>query len=234
MVWQSVVNGQTLKFKLAGINNQNFIMRDEETGSWWQQISGQAIQGPLKGSELLSVETDELTFGTWKQENPNGRVLKPDAKISVEKYDPNWEPEVARMPVRVTAKLDETLEPRTLIIGISIDMNSKAYPFTAIEKQAPVLDTIGPTPIVIVLAEDRKSVRAFSRIVDGRKLEFLKKPDTKELVDAETASIWDFTGTAVSGPLAGKQLTKIQVIKDYWFDWKTYHPDSQLYSLGAR
>ncbi len=234
MVWQSVVNGQTLKFKLAGINNQNFIMRDEETGSWWQQISGQAIQGPLKGSELISVETDELTFGTWKKENPTGRVLKPDARISVEKYDPNWEPEVARMPVRVTAKLDETLEPRTLIIGISIDKNSKAYPFTAIEKQAPILDTIGTTPIVVILGEDGKSVRAFSRIVDGRKLEFLKKPDTNELVDAETASVWDFTGTAVSGPLAGKQLTKIQVIKDYWFDWKTYHPESQLYSLGAR
>lgn len=234
MVWQSVVNGQTLKFKLAGINNQNFIMRDEETGSWWQQISGEAIQGSMKGSQLVPVETDELTFATWKQENPNGRVLKPDARISVEKYDPNWEPEVARMPVRVTAKLDETLEPRTLIVGLSLDGNSKAYPFTAIEKQAPILDTIGTTPIVVVLDDDGKSVRAFSRNVENRKLEFLKKPDTNELVDAETASVWDFTGTAVSGPLAGKQLTKIQVIKDYWFDWKTYHPETQLYSLGAR
>ena len=234
MVWQSVVNGQTLKFRLAGINNQNFIMRDEATGSWWQQISGEAIQGSMKSSQLVPVETDELTFGTWKQENPNGRVLKPDAKISVENYDPNWEPEVARMPVRVTTKLDETLEPRTLIVGISIEGKSKAYPFTAIEKQAPILDTIGTTPIVLVLAEDGKSVRAFSRIVDGRKLEFLKKPDTNELVDAETASVWDFSGRAVSGELTGKQLTKLQVIKDYWFDWKTYHPETQLYSLGAR
>jgi hypothetical protein len=233
VVWQSVVNGQTLKFKLAGINNQNFIMRDEETGSWWQQISGEAIQGSMKGSQLVPVETDELTFGTWKRENPDGRVLKPDARISVENYDPNWEPEVARMPVRVQ-KLDETLEPRTLIVGISFEGKSKAYPFTAVEKQAPILDTIGTTPIVVVLGEDGKSVRAFSRIVDGRKLEFLKKPDTNEIVDAETASVWDFTGTAVSGPLAGKQLTKLQVIKDYWFDWKTYHPETQLYSLGAR
>lgn len=229
-MWQSVVNGQTLKFRLAGINNQNFIMRDEETGSWWQQISGEAIQGSMKGSQLVSVETDELTFGTWK----NGRVLKPDAKISVEKYDPNWEPEVARMPVRVTTKLDETLEPRTLIVGVSLDGKSKAYPFTAIEKQTPILDTIGTTPVVVVLDGDGKSVRAFSRIVDGRKLEFLKKPDTNELVDAETASVWDFSGRAVSGQLSGKQLTKIQVIKDYWFDWKTYHPETQLYSLGAR
>ena len=209
-------------------------MRDEETGSWWQQISGEAIQGSMKGSQLVPVETDELTFGTWKRENPDGRVLKPDARISIENYDSNWETEVARMPVRVTAKLDETLEPRTLIVGLSLDGNSKAYPFTAIEKQSPILDMIGTTPVVVVLGEDGRSVRAFSRIVDGRKLEFLKTPDTNELVDAETASGWDFTGTSIRGPLTGKQLTKIQVIKDYWFDWKTYHPKTQLYSLGAR
>lgn len=85
-----------------------------------------------------------------------------------------------------------------------------------------------------MLAQDGKSIRAFSRIVDGRKLEFIKKPDTNELVDAETATVRDFTGTAVSGELAGKQLTKVTVLRDYWFDWKTYNPETQLYSLGAR
>jgi hypothetical protein len=33
-VWETTVNGRVLHFHLAGINNQNFIMRDEETGSW--------------------------------------------------------------------------------------------------------------------------------------------------------------------------------------------------------
>ena len=234
MVWQSVVNGQTLKFKLAGINNQNFIMRDEETGSWWQQISGEAIQGPLKGSSLVPVETDELSFGTWKRENPNGRVLRPDGRISIDKYDPNWEPEVARMPVATSARLDEALEPRTLIVGVSIDGRSKAYPFSAIEKQAPILDTIGTTHILVLLADDKKSVRAFGRTIGGRKLEFLKEPETGEVVDAETGSVWDFTGKAVKGELAGAQLTKYTALKDYWFDWKTYNPETQLYSLGAR
>lgn len=228
------MNGQTLKFRLAGINNQNFIMRDETSGSWWQQISGEAIQGAFKGEKLIPVETDELTFGTWKRENPNGRVLKPDAKISVEKYDPNWEPEVARMPVTTAAKLDETLEARAVIIGITVDERSKAYPFTAVEKQAPILDTVGVTDIVVVLADDKRSVRAFERTVNGRKLEFLKKPDSNELVDAETGSTWDFTGKAISGELAGTQLKKITVLKDYWFDWKTYNPETQLYALGAR
>jgi hypothetical protein len=236
VVWQSVVNGQTLKFRLAGINNQNFIMKDEETGSWWQQISGEAIQGPLKGQKLTPVETDELTFDTWKRENPDGRVLLPDEKIrQQQKYEPaDWESQVAKMPVRVSAKLDDALEPRSLIVGILIDGKAKAYPFSAIEKQSPILDTLGGRDIVILLADDGKSVRAFERNVNGQKLEFLKNADSNELIDAETASVWDFTGKAANGPLAGTELKKIPVLKDYWFDWKIYNPETELYLLGAR
>jgi Protein of unknown function (DUF3179) len=220
-----------LKFKLAGINNQNFIMRDEETGSWWQQISGEAIQGKLKGQKLENVAMDEISFAVFKRENPNGRVLRPDGdKIE----DADWEAQVAKMPVRVSTELDKTLEPRTLIVGLEINGQSKAYPFSAIEKQSPILDSVGGKDIVIFLAEDKKSVRAFERELDGKILEFLLKPDSSEIVDAETASVWDFSGKAVSGELTGKQLKKITALKDYWFDWKTYHADTQLYTLGSR
>jgi hypothetical protein len=234
-VWQSVVNGQTLKFSLAGINNQNFIMRDEETGSWWQQISGEAIQGQFKGQKLAAVDFDEVSYGIWKRENPQGRVLRPNEKILAEqKYEPDWESQVAKMPVRISAKLDDALEPRALVVGLEINGNAKAYLFSALEKQSPVLDLVGGRDIVIWLAEDKKSVRAFDRELDGKTLEFFVKPDSKEIVDAQTASVWDFSGKAVSGALSGRQLKKIAVLKDYWFDWKTYHPETRLYTLGER
>ena len=51
---------------------------------------------------------------------------------------------------------------------------------------------------------------------------------------AETGTVWDFSGKALSGTLAGKQLKRIPVLKDYWFDWKIYHPDTAVYALGAR
>lgn len=209
-------------------------MRDEETGSWWQQISGEAIQGKLKGQKLEPIDFDEISYGIWKRENPNGRVLRPDEeKLAENEYEADWETKVEKMPVRIGAKLDKTLEPRTLIVGLEINGNSKAYPFSAIEKQNPILDTVGGKKIVLILAGDKRSVRGFEREIDGKTLEFFIKPDTKELVDAETASVWDFSGKAVSGEMSGKQLKKITVIKDYWFDWKIYHPDTELYSLGS-
>jgi hypothetical protein len=235
-VWQSVVNGQTLKFHLAGINNQNFIMRDEETGSWWQQISGEAIQGPLKGQKLVPVEYDEVSYGIWKKEHPDGRVLRPDPKVLAEnKYESaDWEKHVGKMPVRIDAKLDEALEPRAIVVGIGVNGSSRAYPFTIVESQNPIIDTVGGTDILILLGEDKRSVRAFDRVVDGRKLEFFVSPETSVLMDAETGSTWDFTGRAVTGELAGRQLKRIQAIKDYWFDWKTYHPETRLYTAGSR
>jgi len=232
-VWQSVVNGQKLTFHLAGINNQNFIMRDDETGTWWQQISGKAIQGPLKGEQLGAVDMDELSFAVWKRENPNGRVLRPDEN-SGHAESANWESQVAKMKVATSSSLDSALEPRELVVGVVVNNEAKAYPFSAIEKQSPILDILGGRNIVVILADDGRSVRAFDREVDGQTLEFFRKPDTSEIVDAETGTTWDFSGRAVSGELSGRQLTKIASIRDYWFDWKTYHPDTQLYRLGAR
>jgi hypothetical protein len=54
------------------------------------------------------------------------------------------------------------------------------------------------------------------------------------LVDGETSSTWDFDGKATSGQLAGKQLKKIFVLEDYWFDWRIYHPATTVYELGSR
>ena len=213
-------------------------MRDEETGSWWQQVTGQAIQGPLKGQKLRSFFHDEMTFALWKQEKPAGRVLRPDASIErAGEYPPaNWEEQMARVPVTTSATLDTALESRALIVGVTISGASRAYPFDSVLKQSPILDELGRRPILIVVGDDKKSIRAFGRTVNERKLEFFVKPNESpfRLVDAETGSEWDFSGKAVSGLLSGTQLTRIPVLNDYWFDWKAYNPNTTIYRIGDR
>jgi hypothetical protein len=129
--------------------------------------------------------------------------------------------------------VDKRLAPRTLVIGVAVDGKSVAYPLDALKKQSPIIDQVGSTPIVLVSGEDHRSVRAFERTVEGRRLEFFQKTDGSgfQLIDAETGSTWNFEGKATAGTLAGKQLKKVFVLEDFWFDWRLYHPDTRLYDL---
>src|SRR5437868_3230369 len=233
-----MIDGRPLHFHLAGINNQNFIMRDEETGSWWQQVTGEAILGPLKGRRLKEVQHDEISFGIWKSEKPQGRVLRPDERIAAAgEYAPaNWEERMTRVAVVTPVTSEQPMEARALVIGVTLNNVSKAYPLSALQKQSPVIDSVGGVPILIVIGQDNRSVRAYDRTVDGRKLEFFKKAEDSalQLVDAETGSEWDFTGRATTGPLSGRQLQKVSVLEDYWFDWRAYHPDTSVYHIGPQ
>ena len=143
---------------------------------------------------------------------------------------------MVKVPVATSVAIDKSLEARALIIGVEVNGVAKAYPFDALVKQNRILDDRGGVPIFIVLGDDKRSVRAFERSVDGRKLEFFLKPNTSTfaMVDAETGSEWNFTGKATGGQLSGRQLRRISILNDYWFDWVSYNPGTRVYKLGDR
>ncbi len=279
------MNGKVLHFYLAGINNQNFLMRDKETGTWWQQITGKALYGPLKGASLDLVLSDELTFCEWKSEFADGKVLAEVPKY-VKEYDSNWEPEVAKLPVVISFPGTE-LKSRDIVVGLKIEDTSRAYPWETLVKQSPVVDHVHGTPLLVAVGPGGKSFRVFISRIDGRDAEFFlkgetegdskteaktetnkdTKPDTSTaaksaapadakaapagdskanisapatpaptatakpwiLLDTTTASEWNFQGCAISGPSQGKCLDRIPALKDYWFVWRNFHPDTTIY-----
>ncbi len=38
----------------------------------------------------------------------------------------------------------------------------------------------------------------------------------------------------LSYALRGRELKKVDVLKDYWFDWKIYNPRTLVYTIGAQ
>ena len=262
-MWTRTVDGRALHFYLAGINNQNFLMRDKETGTWWQQITGKAIYGPLKGASLELVPYDELTFGEWKAEVSGGLVLAEVPKYA-KKYESDWEPEILKLPVVISFPGTE-LKSRDVVVGLELNGVSRAYPWESLSKQSPVMDHVSGTPLLVAVAPDKKSFRVFVSRIDGKDAEFFLRgqvdddadapksstkietavdgskgsagtpsksdPTAKPwlLLDTTTASEWNFQGCAVSGPAKGKCLDRVSALKDYWFDWRNYHPDTTVY-----
>ena len=209
-------------------------MRDEETGSFWQQITGAAIAGPLKGAKLTLLPQDELTFGLWKQEQPNGTVLAPLKRDAANYEKATWEKEIAKLPTVIHATKG-TLPDRETILGVSRNGASRAFPLSKLTIASPVLiDDVGGEPIMLVLGPDGKSVRAFSRKMATSTLEFYGRgggntADPWVLLDSDSLSDWSFEGCAFAGPMKGQCLPRIDALKDFWFDWQHYHPDSSIY-----
>jgi hypothetical protein len=230
------LDGLTLTFHLAGINNQNFLMRDEETGTYWQQISGKAISGPLAGRTLQLIPSDELTFNLWKAEQPHGTVLK-DAPLYVSQYSPkNWDIRMKKAPT-VLSYAQPGLAPRDLMLGIHAFGAARAFPFDAVLRQKLVKDRVGSEPVLLVVGNDGKSVRAFrARIPGASNLpEFYRTLDRDSnllMMDDSTGSKWNFQGCAIEGKAKGTCLERIEVIKDYWFDWRHYNPDTTVFRTG--
>jgi len=236
LVWKSTLDGQVLTFRLIGVNNQNFIMEDEQTGTWWQQVTGEAITGPLEGKRLEPMFFDQVTWEVWSRENPASSVLESRPEF-VELYWPELERDENRdgeliMSFPIEADADDELALGELVQALRLsDGREKAYPMRLLREQNPVSDRFGGKDVLIVVAADDRSVRAFDREVDGSALEFYRLLDGK-LVDAETKSEWDFSGLAVSGELEGTRLRQLQIYADYWFDWNKFHPDGLIYAAG--
>jgi Protein of unknown function (DUF3179) len=203
-------------------------MRDEETGSWWQQVTGQAIFGPLRGKTLELAAYDELTFGLWRQESPAGQVLLPVAKDQGE-YESNWESGIAKLPVVISFP-GTPLQSRDVVIGLEAGGETRAYPLNAITAQSAIQDRLGGMAVLLVLGPDKKSVRAFFSRVDGTDVEFfLKSGDAWVLIDSSYGSEWNFQGCATAGPAQGMCLERLPALKDFWFDWRNYHPTTVVY-----
>jgi Protein of unknown function (DUF3179) len=228
LVWSRIVDGKLLYFRLAGINNGNALLRDEQTNSIWQQSTGEAIFGPLKGKQLNLVRSDEVSFALWKSEQPDGQVLKSDPLYAAE-YDPkDWEKHVAKTPT-VVDTTRSGIGPHELMLGIVVAGQSKAYPIEAVLRTKLIQDRVGDLPLILVVGPDGTSIRVFEGRLENEPLTFVKGAADQGMSDVETGSVWNFQGCAVDGKLAGRCLVVLDSHKDYWFDWMNHNPGSGVF-----
>jgi hypothetical protein len=232
-VWGREVAGLRLTFHLAGINNQNFLMRDEQTGSYWQQINGKAVSGPLRGSQLPFVHSDELTFGTWQAEDPQGTVLQDAVQYRFGYQPKDWDVRMRRAPTVIDFR-EHGLKARDLMLGIQAFGASRAYLYDEAIREKLLLDRVGGEAVLLVVGADGQSVRAFRDRIPGipGPPDFYREAGKQQgalLMDAATGSEWDFRGCAISGKAKGMCLEPVEVIKDYWFDWRNYNPSTTVY-----
>ena len=87
--------------------------------------------------------------------------------------------------------------------------------------------------MLVYLESNTDTALVYDREVDGRVITFSMAKDAQGvsvLVGAETGSRWlALTGKAIDGPLEGAILDRALSHLSFWFAWKDWNPDIEVY-----
>lgn len=138
------------------------------------------------------------------------------------------------------------LKDDDIVFGIEVNGAYRAYPRRIMEVREMVNDTLGGRDLGIPYCTLCGAAQAYftDRLSDGIERPILRTSgllsrSNKVMFDLNTFSVFDtFTGRALTGPLADKnlQLKQATVVTTDWGTWKEEHPETTVllekYALG--
>ena len=226
------INGQEYTFGVSGKLIRNvLVMYDRQTGSLWSQLLGEAVEGDLIGTKLEFVPSWMTTWEEWKAMHPETVALDKGFRVGKrDSYDTYYVSPSAGV-IGETFR-DDRLYTKEFVIGVELGETAVAYPFSILNNESVINDTVANTDLLVVFNPDSAVGLVYERQVDGQTLTFRAASDSLTLRDEEIGSTWDaFTGTATAGSLAGVELERIKSTTIFWFGWKDFHPDTILYGV---
>jgi hypothetical protein len=79
VVFDRRVDGKLLDFGNTGrLRHRDMVMYDQQTESWWQQFTGEAIIGALSGKTMQAIPARLESLARFRERAPNGQVLVPE------------------------------------------------------------------------------------------------------------------------------------------------------------
>ena len=227
-VFSPIVNGKPASFRLVGMDHFNAMFEDEATKSWWQQATGIAIAGPLKGQALAEIPSQQLSLAAWLRLHPNSSVLEPDSSYK-KKYRGLDNYNKGTIEGSLEKRDSASWQFKSWVVGIVSNKTAKAYDWNDLVKKQTIEDTVGGTPVLLALENDTASFHVWSRKVNDQTLHFEKNKEQDTLTDTDTRSVWNMNGACIDGPLKGSQLTTIQSYQEFWHSWKNFRPATGRY-----
>jgi hypothetical protein len=229
-VYSRDIQGKEYTFGVSGKLIMNvLVMYDRQTGTLWSQLLGEAVEGELKGTKLEFLPAWQTTWADWKAHNPNTLALRKGYFGSSDPYTDYYASSEAGVIGRDQS--DDRLYVKEFVVGVERDGQAVAYPFSVLNEQPVVNDQIGDTSLLVVFNTETGTGLVFDRQVDEQILTF-RISDGLTFIDEETGTLWDgMTGNALEGPLAGKDLSRIKSTSSFWFGWKDWYPETEIYGL---
>jgi hypothetical protein len=230
---RSLTDGQTLEFGTSGkLYNSNLIMYDRNTNSLWSQAMAQSIAGELAGVKLDRIPFDLATWKDWKQIFPDSKILSQDTghlrPYGADPYGDYYTDPDILFPV---SNDDGRLGVKEIVIGLEEETGmSKSYKLEDIEDSKVINDKSAENNAITLWSTFPYMVRLFDPLLDGKTLLTFHYDERKNVfIDNQTESEWNFEGKSIAGELNGSSLLRLSFDQGFWFEWSTFHPNTEVY-----
>ncbi len=237
ILFDSSVDGTTYTFRTSGLlYKSNKLMYDLDTKTLWNQFTGEPAIGELadSGITLKALPITLTTWGDWLASHPETNVLNINTGF-LRNYVSEGSQGAAYNDYFSDPELwfplsdhDDRLWPKTVVFGLAIDGDARAYP-TERMKLAPVVnEIIGVTGVVLITNPTTGAVRAYER----KGLRFLEVVggEGEELLRDDAGGEWRIEEAAiVSTGGSGLRLDRIAGRTAFWFAWRSFHPETLIY-----
>ncbi|MCH8187239.1 MAG: DUF3179 domain-containing protein [Proteobacteria bacterium] len=248
IVFDRRLDGRVLDFGTTGkLRFSDLVMYDRQTETWWQQFTGEALVGKFAGTDamLTFVQSTTIAWETFAEAYPDGKLLERVLNSlgqPVRSYDnPPYAgyDNVDNQPFLFSGELDGRLVATSRVLTIDGE-TPVAYPFSFLSENPVVNDSVGDIDLVAFFDDGTLSAfggvrneentsgstTVFSRVVGDRTLTF--ELTDSGITDAETGSVWNLVGVAISGELKGTQLVPVLHASHFWFAWAVFKPDTEI------
>jgi hypothetical protein len=218
-VFEPRVNDKHVHFRLVGMDHFNAMFEDEDTHSWWRQVNGEALTGPLKGKVLPELASTQMTLAKWLELYPQSKIMQADPEY-LSQYDSTAKYENGESKSELTKTDPTSWQEKSWVVGITKGGHSRAFDWNQLKTERVINSAVGSDPVLLVLASDDKSFFAFERAVDEA---YVIRNDT--LLRGATA--FSLLGKGLTDPALN--LKPIPAYQEYWHSWRTFHPNTKKY-----
>ena len=230
MVYVREIDGRELTLLVGGMLWRDaLVMVDEETGSHWSQITGEAFRGELAGTTLPVYPSEMTTWSAWRRAHPRTRVLRkpPGEREAATVYD-RYYADADRLGIFGRSSPDDRLPAKTVVVAVEVGRASTVFPLDDLPRDRVVRAEVGDEPVAVVPGPGG-GFAAF-RAAEGRALPELGLDPAGRLTDGTAA--WDpVTGVSVGAP----DLAPVRAHVLYWFGWASFRPEAAVWDpSGSR
>ncbi len=217
--YEPTVMGRKEKFRLVGMDHFNAMLEDENTKSWWQQATGKAVAGTLKGQQLPELASKQLSLEQWLKLYPDSKIMQADPGF-LDSYDTSLRYESGLSKSRLTGTDSLSWKDKSWVIGIRSGAEAKAYDWNQLKAARVIRDQLNNQPIALVLGSDDKTFFAFEIPFADARLSLTN--DTIILNQKHFLLNGNGIDTAYS-------LKPVQAYQEFWHSWRQFNPDSKKY-----